>query len=221
MALSRRSVLKGAGIGAAAIAAGVGWQFRATTPPDGPQDIPLAPGAGPSLLIVYGSMMGSTGGQALWMALSAQSQGYRVQLSQAETATAPDAFDAVILGSAIRASAWLDPVVAWAGAHAASIAARPHGLFQCSMTCAGMLRGNGGMPLTAGQCRELRRDCDNLFRAAPALTESEVAFFPGRLEFDRLTPLLRLGYPIVSGSLMSGDHRDRPGAESWAAQHLA
>ncbi len=222
MTVSRRSVLRYGTIAAAAgLVGALGWQFRPTTPADGPQDIPIGPGAGPSLLIVYGSMMGSTGGQAQWMADLAQSRGYRVALFPAETAPAPEAFDRVLVGSAIRAASWLDPVVEWVAAHAPAIKDRPHGLFQCSMTCAGMLLGNDGAPLNDAQRRELRQDCDALFAAAPTLAGTDVAYLPGRLEFSRLTPVLRLGYPFVAGSVMRGDYRDRAMAEAWARRRLA
>lgn len=216
---TRRDVLRygGVGIGVGA-AATLGWQFRPTTPPDGPAAQPLAAGSGPSLLVVHASMMGSTASQARWMADAAAAQGYRVELAPAQTAPDPAGYDAVILGSAIRAANWLDPILDWAGKHGEAIAARPHGLFQCSMTCAGMIEGNGGAALTEGQREELHRDSDSLRAAAPALSETEVTCFPGRLEFARLTPLLRLGYPFVAGSLMTGDYRRRDAAEAWAAK---
>ncbi|MFV0513915.1 MAG: flavodoxin domain-containing protein [Jhaorihella sp.] len=217
----RRFLKYGAYSAAAAALAGVGWQFRPTTPNDAPADIALADGQGDRLLIVYGSMLGSTGGQAAWMAEVARAAGYRAALYSAENAPAPDGFDRVMVGSAIRAAAWLEPVVNWAATHAEAIAARPHSLFQCSMTCAGMLVGNQGGPLTTDQSAQLQRDTDSLFAAAPVLAQSDVAFFPGRLDFDRLTPVLRVGYPFVAGSVMQGDFRDREAAESWARSSLS
>lgn len=221
MKISRRSVLKtgalAAGLG---LVGGAGWQLRPTLAADGPVNIALPPGTGATMLIVYGTMMGSTGGQAQWMADAARAAGYRVALYDAENAPAPDEFDRVLVGSAIRASAWLDPVVKWASDHAVSIASRPFGLFQCSMTCAGMLLGNDGAALTDGQKAKLRTDCDSLFAQAPALASSTVAFLPGRLEFSRLTPLLRVGYPFVSGSFMQGDYRAPGAVDDWMAQQL-
>ncbi len=222
MTISRRSLLKYSGYGLAVGAAGgIGWQFRPTVAQDGPDDKPLQGGPGFSLLIVYGSMMGSTGGQAAWIAKAAQSQGYRVALHRAETAPAPSAYDAIVIGSAIRASAWLDPVIEWSAAHTSEIAARPHWLFQCSMTCAGMLRGNESAPLTEGQRAELRHDCDSLFNAAPNLAATDVGFFPGRLDFARMTPMLRIGYPFVAGSVMNGDHRNEAAVKKWVEGQLA
>lgn len=193
MSVTRRTFLRttGTALGLAALGQ-IGWQFRPVTAADGTQDQALKSGQAPALLVVYGSMMGSTGGQAAWIAERAQAAGYRVALHAAETAPSPEGFDRVMIGSAIRAAAWLDPVVAWSARHAEAIAARPFALFQASMTCAGMVRGNEGAPLTEAQAAELRRDSDNLRAAAPQLAEAAVAFFPGRLEFHRLTPLLRL-----------------------------
>lgn len=221
MTISRRSILKySAYTAAAGVLGGGAWQLRPTVGSDAPDDIVLPAGSDPSLLIVYGSMTGSTGGQAQWIAEAAQTQGYRVALYSADTAPSPEGFDRVLIGSAIRAASWLEPVVDWVGAHAVEIAARPHSLFQCSMTCAGMVLGNDGQPLNDAQIDELRRDCDTLFTAAPGLSKSDVAFFPGRLEFSRLTPMIRVGYPVVAGSFMQGDFRDRASCEAWAANEL-
>lgn len=219
MGISRRKLLRsGLYVGAAAGVATLGWQFRPTLGADGPVDRALPAGSAPSLLIVYGSMMGSTGTQAAWMADTATRAGYRVHLAAAETAPAPDAFDAVVLGSAIRAASWLDPIIDWAAAHESAIVQRPHSLFQCSMTCAGMLKGNGGGGLSTEQRQELKRGGDALFSAAALLADAPVRYFPGRLEYRFLTPLLRVGYPFVSGSIMTGDYREKDVAQQWAAQ---
>lgn len=219
---TRRRLLKRAGLGAAAaMAAGLGWQFRPTEAAAFPADRPVPAGPGPSVLIVYASMMGSTAEQAQWIAEEAVRRGFRPQLSQAETAPGPEAFDAVILGSAIRASQWLEPALAWASRHQHALVARPHSLFQCSMTCAGYLRAQGGQPLNAAQRERLQRDLAALHASAPALRSTPVRFFPGRLEFSRLSPGLRLGYPLVAGSLLSGDHRQPEAARQWARDQLA
>lgn len=60
--LSRRQILRFAGLSSAALLlGGLGWQFRPTTPADFPDDHSLPSGEGRRLLVVYGSMMGSTG----------------------------------------------------------------------------------------------------------------------------------------------------------------
>ncbi len=218
---NRRRFLKYAGLGSAAlIAGGIGWQFRPTTPADFPEDRPLSAGDGRSLLVVYGSMMGSTGQQARWMAENANSLGYRTQLARAENAPPPDEFDAVLFGSAIQAGQWVEPALDWARRHGDALAAKPHGLFQCSMTCAGMLMSRPDGKLAPEQKAELTKDLAALHEAAPRLANSPVEFFPGRLEFARLTPVLRLGYPIVSGSIMDGDHRRPEAVQDWSSSVL-
>ncbi len=216
MALTRRAFLRNGAYGLTAVgAAGAGWQFRPTRDPDQTADRPLPGGDGPSLLVAYGSMMGSTGSQSAWMADAATQAGYRVRLSAVETAPAPDGFDAVILGSAIRTASWLDPVINWAAAHESALNSRLRGLFQCSMTCAGMIKGNRGAPLTFVQESELQLDSETLFSAAPSLSSMPVRFFPGRLDYRYLTRMLRIGYPFVSGSLMTGDYRRKASAKAW------
>lgn len=151
------------------------------------------------------------------MAQSAAVLGFLTQLSRAETAPGPEGFDMVLFGSAIRTGQWVDPALEWAERHGAVLAAKPHGLFQCSMTCAGMLMSRPDGDLTQDQQAELGHDLAALHGVAPLLANSPVAFFPGRLEFGRLTPMLRIGYPWFSGSTFDGDHRRPEAVRSWAA----
>lgn len=221
--IQRRKFLRLAGAAAATgIVGGIAWQFRPTTEPVFPE-LALATGeeSDPKLLVIYASMMGSTGEQAVWIAGAAQKAGMNVHLVRAEEAPAPDGYDAVILGSAIKASTWLDSALDWAGRHAEAMAQKPHALFQSSMTCAGLLLANQGEQLTDAQRTELSGDLVKLHATAPALKQSPVGFFPGRLDFHRLTPTLRFGYPVVSGSFLSGDHRRQGEVESFGNSFVA
>jgi len=221
--IQRRKFLRLAGAAAVTgLVGGIAWQFRPTTEPVFPS-FPLATGDGssPKLLVVYASMMGSTGEQAEWIAGTAQKVGMNVHLVRADDAPAPDEYDAVVFGSAIQASTWLDSALEWAAQHGEVIAQKPHALFQCSMTCAGLLLANQGGQLTAAQRTELTGDLGELHTVAPALKQSPIEFFPGRLDFHRLTPTLRFGYPVVSGSLLSGDHRRRGEVENFGNDFIA
>lgn len=219
--LSRRQVLRLTGMGAAAVLlGGAAWQLRPTAPADFPDNRALPHGDGRRLLVVYASMMGSTGQQAKWMTETADGLGFRTQLARAEVAPGPEGFDAVLFGSAIRASRWLEPALDWAAEHGSALASKPHGLFQCSMTCAGLLRSRADGQLAQADKAQLDGDLAALRKAAPALAASPVAFFPGRLEFARLTPLLRVGYPFVSGSIMDGDHRRPDAVRNWVNHAL-
>jgi len=206
--ITRRKAVK-LGVGALGITAigGIGWQFRSTKPAVFPTQAlsPMVPQK-QRLLVIYASMMGSTGDQAVIVAETARAAGFAAQVSKVDEAPDPRNFDSIVLMSAIRGSAWLDEMVDYAAGYEKEIAARPHALLQCSMTCAGLLQS---APELSNENRAyLRKDMDSLLTAAPSLEKAPYDFLAGRLDFDYLTPVLRFGYPIVSKSLLYGDFRD-------------
>ncbi len=207
--ISRRKLLRyGGGTVAAGLAGALAWQFRPVTPPEFlTEPLSKGPGTEPEILVVYASMMGSTGGQAAVVADEARKFGFRTVLAHAPEAPDPAGFDAVILGSAIRRSAWLDEILQWAALHEQTLARMPCALFQCSMQCAGFREQTPGHGLTAEQRDILRRDLRAIYDAAPALSPFPVEFFSGCLHWDYLSPVQRIFYPVVSGSSFRGDRR--------------
>lgn len=231
--ISRRALLRGGGAALGLAATGyVGWQFRPVTAPDFVEEPDLGPdslaeprtapdataGTAPKLLVLYASMMGSTAGQAQVLAQQMRQQGFRTRLARIEDAPDPAKYDAVVLGSAIRTSNWLAPITDWAKTHRAALIDRPHALFQCSMTCAGLQLGNPDRLLSAENRAQLQNDLGGIFAAVPEFEAAPVEFFAGRLEFHRLAPMLRLLYPVVSGSTLHGDFRQPERIRAWARQ---
>lgn len=209
MTFSRRRILQGAG---AAIGLGVagtiGYQFRPTTLAAMPSN-----GSAGDVLITYASMMGSTAKQAQTLADTLRARGRNVHLAPVEATLDPNRYSAVIMGSPVRRSMWLDEMVDWASTHQDALANMPSAFFQCSMTCAGYW-ADGQAPSKI-QISKLRRDMGNLLSAAPALETKPTAFFPGAVNYDHLPPAIRLGYPVASGTLMIGDYRQPRLVENW------
>lgn len=215
MTLSRRRMLQGAGAAIGLGAAGtIGYQFRPTTAAAMP-----ASGAGGDVLVTYASMMGSTGKQAQTLAETLRASGRSVHLAPVSAQLDPNRYSAVLMGSPVRRSMWLDDMVEWAATHQAALANMPSALFQCSMTCAGYW-ADGNAP-TDVQIAALRRDMGNLLDAAPALSGKQTAFFPGAVNYDHLPPTIRLGYPVASGTVMIGDYRQPALVQDWGAQLIA
>lgn len=206
----RRKFLKySAGAAGLALLGGIGYQFRPVQSPEF-LSAPLSegPSLAPKLLVVYASMMGATGTQAAEIAQIGRDAGYRTRLAKVDEAPDPAEFDAVMMGSAIKGSAWLPEMQLWAGQHEVTLAARPHALFQCSMQCAGlMLQGHSDGQLSAEDIAILSLDLTAIYDAAPSLAAAPVAFLPGRLDYDLLQPALRIAYPLVAGTLLRGDFR--------------
>lgn len=121
----------------------------------------------PEPLLVYASMMGSTGETTELMAQVAREAGFGVYLTPVQDAPDPKQFDAVILGSAIKTGNWLEEMIEYAKRSEAALQNMPLALFQCSMRCAGYMRANG--QLDQGQRQSLQTDAAGLMAAAPAL----------------------------------------------------
>lgn len=198
-------------LGAAGIiTGGVGWQFRPTLAPVLARGVFAPAGADPDpprLLVTYATMTGSSGDQGELIARAGADAGFLATLAPVDDDPDPAAFDAVVLGSPVRAGNWLDAAREYARKRANALASRPVGLFQCSMTAAG-LRIDGSGTLTGADHARLRRDMTSLFEAAPFLESAPHAFFSGAVRFAYLRPPVRIMYPLVSGSLLLGDRRD-------------
>ena len=221
--ISRRHILKWSGASLAALAVGgAAWQFRPTVPAVFPEfALDVTQTTKPKLLIVYGSQLGSTAEQAVWMGEAARADGYAVQVAKAENAPRADDFDAIILGSAIRSNAWLDEAVEWAADNRDAFAHKPHALFQASMTVAHILQDLPDRQLKPEHLERLSTSLAGLHKAAPILKSADIAYLPGCLDYDRLTPVMRIVFPLASGSLSSGDFRDRQMVGNFATKNLA
>ncbi|MBU1174021.1 MAG: flavodoxin domain-containing protein [Alphaproteobacteria bacterium] len=221
--LSRRRVLKWSGLTLAALAAGgIGWQFRPVVEAQFPE-IALSdaePGR-LKLLIVYGSKLGSTGEQAVWMGETAAMAGFAVQVARAENAPPADAFDAVIVGSAIRSSKWLPEVIDWVAVNRDALAAKPAALFEACMTVAGIIESTPDHRLGPAHLASLAEHLAGVHAAAPALKSAPAAFLPGCLDYEKMSPMLRVGFPIATGRLSSGDFRDKDMVRGFTESAIA
>lgn len=89
-----------------------------------------------SVLVVYGTGTGCTAGVAEKIGESLAAHG--VEVTVAPAADKPDAaaFDAVIVGSGIRAGAWHKPVAEWVRGNADALKQRPVAFFTACLTLA-------------------------------------------------------------------------------------
>jgi menaquinone-dependent protoporphyrinogen IX oxidase len=81
------------------------------------------------VLIVYATELGHTRRIAERVAMEVRSAGHRPTVASTEAAPPPGSFDAVIVGAAVRASAFIPPIERYTRKHAAPMAHRPSGLF--------------------------------------------------------------------------------------------
>ena len=81
------------------------------------------------VLVTYGTWAGSTEGVAGWIAEGLRQTGADVTLIPAENAPSPAGFDAVVIGSAIRAGMWNKMAKRYVKEHADALADLPTAFF--------------------------------------------------------------------------------------------
>lgn len=87
-----------------------------------------------SVLLVYGTWAGSTAGVASQIGTTLKSLGARVTVVPAGSAPDPTAYDAVVVGSAVRSTSWHPAVIAWCEKHCQELQAKPVALFSVCLT---------------------------------------------------------------------------------------
>lgn len=81
------------------------------------------------VLIVYATELGHTRRIAERVAAEMRSAGHRPTVASTDAAPPPGSFDAVIVGAAVRASAFIPPIERYTREHAGPMGHRPSGLF--------------------------------------------------------------------------------------------
>jgi menaquinone-dependent protoporphyrinogen oxidase len=166
--------------------------------------------AGPRILVVFGSKHGATAEIAEHLARSlvaspaGRSSGLEAVARSVEQLTDPAPFDAVLLGSAVYAGRWLEPVRRYVALHAGALRRRPVWLF------------------SSGPIGEPPFPPDEPYDAAPlaaVIGARAHRVFPGRLDKSRLTVGERA--MVTAMRAPTGDFRDWEEIAVWAAEVAA
>ena len=126
-----------------------------------------------------------------------------VEVVSAKEAPAPTGYDAVFVGSGVRAGNWHGPVKEWVAANAAALKELPVAFFTACLT----------MATEPGKSDEVRAYTDELIRTT-GVKPVDVGLFAGwnepkRFSFVERTILKMMGAPV-------GDFRDFATIGSWA-----
>lgn len=154
------------------------------------------------LLVTYATRTGTTEEVALAVARVLRTAGLTADVTAAERVSRVDGYDAVIVGSAVRFGAWLEPAVDFLRRNRGALAVRPVAFFTLHM------QDGGGS--AAGRAR-----CAAYTALARALvTPRSEAFFLGALLPQRLSFLDRVAVKVIGAPLK--DLRDWRAIEAWA-----
>lgn len=199
----RRFVKVGVAAGATLVVGG-GLVTTATYAPqaDRPR---LKMGAGMSkVLVVYGTGTGCTTGIAEQIGATLAEKGAAVEVFSAKDAPDPSGYDAVVVGSGVRAGRWHAPVSAWVKAQAAALKTKPVAFYTVGLTLA----------QDPTKTAEVRAYTDPLV-AETGVTPVDVGTFAGWNEPAKFSFLERTILKMMKAP--QGDFRDMGKVSTWAA----
>ena len=155
-------------------------------------------------LVVYGTKTGCTADIAEAVAEGLRSRGVTVDVKPAEEKPDPSAYDAVLVGSGVRAGMWHAHVKQWLVAHAPQLKERPLALFTACLT----------MHSNPEKAAEVRAYTD-LLLTETGLEPVDVGLFPGM----NLPKAFSLPERLIMKAMKApeGDFRDLEAVAEWAA----
>lgn len=158
-----------------------------------------------TLLVVYGTGTGCTAGVAERIGKILADRGATVDVVSAKDAPAATGYDAVVVGSGIRAGSWHAPVKEWVMRNAADLKGTPVAFYTACLTLAN----------DPGKTDEVRAYTDPLI-AESGVTPVEVGLFAGWNEPKKFSFIERTVLKMMKAP--EGDFRDWDAIEAWAAE---
>lgn len=165
------------------------------------------------MLVAYDSKLGSTAKVAKFIGRVLTEQGTEIEVKPLSEVDDLEAYDRVILGSAIRFDRWLPDATAFVRENKATLSNLPVSFFFTCLTLAkptreAMLKAEGY--------------ADKLRSIAPEVKPIAVGGFAGVLQFARTPWPARLALRMLSiaTGVKEGDYRDWAAIRSWTLSQL-
>jgi menaquinone-dependent protoporphyrinogen oxidase len=155
------------------------------------------------VLVVYGTTTGTTAGVAERIGAVLRARGVTVDVVAAKDAPDPSGYDAVFVGSGVRASNWHAPVKEWVARYAAELKGMKVAFFSVGLTLAS----------DAGKTAEMRAYTDPLV-AETGVGPVDVGVFAGANEPAKFSFVERTIMKLMKAP--TGDFRDWDAIEAWA-----
>lgn len=202
-AITRRRFVKVAGTAAATIALGGAAGVAGTYAPEVEKPRWRMGDGMSKVLVVYATKSGSVTEIAKKIGRSLSDQGATVDVVAAEQAGNPQDYDAVVVGSGVRAGMWHGAARSWVATHAAQLASKPLALYTV------------GLMITEGASKveEVRGYTDKLL-AETSLDPVDVGLFGGWNEPKAFSFLERTAMKMMKAPV--GDFRDWDAIAAWS-----
>jgi menaquinone-dependent protoporphyrinogen oxidase len=155
------------------------------------------------VLVVFGTKTGATQDIAEWIGAEVSETGHEVTVASAPDAPPPDGFEAVIVGSGVRAGNWHSPVTDWVVEHADRLRELPVAFFTVGMT----------MATQPERADEVRAWTDALIEKS-GVEPIDIGLFAGMNEPKRFSLPERL--ILKAMKVPEGDFRDEAAVRKWA-----
>ena len=158
---------------------------------------------GGRILVAYASRCGSTAEIAEALGRDLQSRGYRPEIAPVATVSGVGGYQAVLLGSAVRAGNWLPEATAFVRQHRREIQDLPNAFFTVHMR-------------NLGDDEKSRNGRLAYLNPVHELVQPDVeVFFAGRMDFNRLSFGERLLCRVMGAE--SRDLRNWPAIHGWGS----
>jgi menaquinone-dependent protoporphyrinogen oxidase len=155
------------------------------------------------VLIIYATRAGSTAGVADAIGAELGRRGLDVDIQPVTASPTLSAYEAVIVGSAIRMANWLPEMVEFIKMNQSVLQSRPVALFTVHIL-------NTGADETSRAARLAYLDT-----VRPLLNPVDEVFFTGRIDLETLSFVERLMVKMVRSPI--GDFRDWAGIRAWSS----
>ncbi len=163
----------------------------------------------PRTLVAYGGRLGSTAEVAHFVGDVLSERGHLIHVAPIGQASDPGAYDAIIIGSAIRYDRWLPEAKAFVQTHRAALSKMPVAYFLTCMTLA---------QETETTRRKAQDYADALREIAPEVTPLDIGQFAGALRISQAPWMTRLALRLLSAAsgVKEGDYRNWSAIRTWA-----
>jgi menaquinone-dependent protoporphyrinogen oxidase len=159
------------------------------------------------VLVGYASAHGSTRGIAERIGTVLGEEGHQVDVRPLDRVARPEAYDALVLGSAVHSQAWLDEAGDWVQGNRAALRNRPVWLFSV-----GMARILGGWFEEQGRKAKGLRTIEEIARPR------DHRLFAGVVRPEHIGTTGRLIWKTMPGGGRYGDFRNWEEIDTWAAE---
>lgn len=162
----------------------------------------------PKILIAYASFCGSTGGVAEAVAQTFCQKGVAVDVRLAKHVADISAYQAAVVGSAVRSSAWWPDAVEFVTRHEQALGQMPVAYF---LTCLALFH-------KSPQARKTAMGYFNpVLEAAPNVKPVDFGCFAGVLDYGKMNFMFRtiMKSKMKKQGVPEGDFRDWPAIRAW------